>query len=337
MGKRDIRLDVLRALAILSIFVAHSSPNEAVFQLRNFDVTMMAFLMGASFYLSTQKHGDIIYFPYVKKRFNRLIVPSWTFTVFFFTLFFIISVLFNEDFYFSMTHIIQSFTLLQGVSYMWIMAVFFIVALLSPLLLRISNAIKSNLLYFGLLIIGYLIYLILLFVNENISNELLQRYFQNYVINGMGYGLVAAVGIRLYKLKKEKLLILSGLFALIFIGLMFYNNFEPTQSFKYPPSIYYFSYGLFVSILLFYLLSIKKVREVFEINQIIWLSKHSLTLYLYHTIPLYILRIFGDRITWIDVNFVTRFSFLVILSILFVLVHNYIKSKMTSSKQIKNI
>ncbi len=323
---RDNTIDILRALAILSIILAHSGPTEALFELRNFDVTMMAFLMGASFYLSSQKHARLNYKSYVKKRFNRLIVPSWIFTCFFFILFFIISVLASDKFYFSITHVLQSFTLLQGVSYMWILAVFFIVSLCSPLLLYISNKIQSNFYYFCLLVLGYITYSFLLSVNDSISHELLQNYFQSYVLNGLGYSLVAAVGIRIYKLKKKNLIYFSGLFGMIFIVLAFYHGFESTQSFKYPPEIYYLSYGLFVSILLFYLLNFIKVEELFNLRLIHWLSKYSLTLYLYHTIPLYILRFFGNELEWIDTYFITRFSYLLFISILFVSAHNHLKA-----------
>ncbi|PAK50013.1 acyltransferase family protein, partial [Priestia megaterium] len=70
--KRDERIDILRAIAILCIILAHSNPMGVIFQLRNFDVTMMVFLMGSSFFLSNQKK-TINYGNYVIKRFKRLI------------------------------------------------------------------------------------------------------------------------------------------------------------------------------------------------------------------------------------------------------------------------
>ncbi|KFN90233.1 hypothetical protein TMUPMC115_2021 [Tetragenococcus muriaticus PMC-11-5] len=66
--KRDVRIDTLRALAILLIMYAHTRPPQWLYELRNFDVILMTFILGASYYLSTErKKKPKPYFSYFKR------------------------------------------------------------------------------------------------------------------------------------------------------------------------------------------------------------------------------------------------------------------------------
>ncbi|MGH2097433.1 hypothetical protein ACRCJR_06025 [Aerococcus urinaeequi] len=66
MANRDKNIDIMRTLAIVCIFFAHVQSPDWLLQFRNFDVPLMSFLMGASFYLSYQ-NKEINYINYVKK------------------------------------------------------------------------------------------------------------------------------------------------------------------------------------------------------------------------------------------------------------------------------
>lgn len=319
--KRDARIDILRATAILCIILAHSIPNGIIFQIRNFDVTLMVFLMGASFFLSN-KGKTIKYFDYVIKRFNRLVVPTWKFLIFFFGVFYLFSLFLNDEFYFSAKEIITSFTLISGIGYVWVIKVFFIVALVSPLILYISKRIESNSLFFLILLLFYAIYALLLFVNHSFSEGYIQKLFENFLVEPFGYILVATFGIRLFNLKKKDLIYLSGAFLIIFLVLMVYHNYAPIQDFKYPPTFYYQSYGLFFSFFLFYFLSNNRVMELFNKKSIIFLSKYSLDLYFCHIIPIYIIVLYSDYFPIINVNFITRFLFLLIGGLIILVLKN---------------
>lgn len=50
--ERNTKIDILRAIAMICIIIAHSKPDALTFQLRNFDVIMIVILLGASFQLS---------------------------------------------------------------------------------------------------------------------------------------------------------------------------------------------------------------------------------------------------------------------------------------------
>ena len=61
--ERDYKIDILRFIAIICIILSHTKPPETIFLLRNFDVTLMVMIMGASFYLSNNNKNinyDII-------------------------------------------------------------------------------------------------------------------------------------------------------------------------------------------------------------------------------------------------------------------------------------
>ena len=83
VNQRDSRLDILRALAILLIVLAHI-PNVPVSlkNFRTFDVPLMAILLGASYQIT--KGNSLGYCIYLKKRIKRLLIPTWTFLVIFF-------------------------------------------------------------------------------------------------------------------------------------------------------------------------------------------------------------------------------------------------------------
>ena len=91
---RDTTIDIMRVIGIMLIILAHVSPPEFLFQLRTFDVPMMIFISGMSYYVASKKDVKIV--PYVKSRFRRLVVPAWIFI----TLFYITIYVFNpEKFY----------------------------------------------------------------------------------------------------------------------------------------------------------------------------------------------------------------------------------------------
>ena len=71
---RNQKIDHLRALAILCIILAHTGLQGILFNLRCFDVPLMAFCLAISYYYSSK---NLSYISYVKKRFTRLMVPTY--------------------------------------------------------------------------------------------------------------------------------------------------------------------------------------------------------------------------------------------------------------------
>ena len=324
--RRDFRIDSMRAIGILSVVLAHSrAENEWIAQLRIFDVVLLVLLLGNSFYISSI-NKKLDYIKYVQKRFSKLVIQTWLFLTIFFLLFFFISVYSNQNYYFTRRVIIRSYLLLDGIGYVWIMRVFFLVALISPFLLEISSRINNDFVYLIFVCGGYLFYIFLLYVNSNLSG-LLHLIFSNFIIYGFSYSLIAAVGIRIPTLNKKGIFFYAFFFLSAFVFLTFSQGYFPLelQQNKYPPQIYYLSYGLFMSLMLNLLFNIKFVATIFNNEFVRFLSKSSAWLYFWHIIPVYIIQFYGTSIPIISKYSLTRFLFILLIAVFITFAHNVVK------------
>ncbi|MHA6249446.1 acyltransferase family protein [Pontibacter sp. CAU 1760] len=338
---RDTKIDILRCIAILCIILAHSHPNRWLFQLRNFDVVLMVLLLGNSFYLSSV-NKKLNYLNYVRKRFNRLVVPTWVFLTIFFALFYLLDILTNDFPFFSYSKIIASYTLATtgaGIGYVWIMRVFFVIALVCPFLLKLSERVKDNRVYMLLLVLAYLFYELLLaverytdaafnsldFIHRDLD-ETIDVLYTAFFLNCVGYVLVAAVGIRLVKLSRREVIFCCLALFVILLALLYKHHFAFTQGFKYPPRLYYLAYGLYMSLTAYSLLHIQKVRKLFDNSLVLFISKTSAWLYFWHIIFIYVVKFFGDDIPLISDNWVYRFLFIFTSSLALTYIHELTKA-----------
>ena len=322
--ERNTKIDILRAIAMICIIFAHTNPDPLLFKIRNFDVIMIVILLGASFQLSMQ-NKTIHYSQYIIKRFKRLIIPTWIFLTIFFSIFMLLSSVTNRE-YFTLPIIIDSYALMVGIGYVWIMRVFFIVALISPLLLYMSNKVKSDLYYFMILILAYLIYYLLYIQLDNI-HEPYNKFYKLIILEGIGYSIIAAIGIRLLRLKNKSYttILIGSIFLFGFLSI--YYQFEPIQNFKYPPHLYYMSYGIMMTFILYKLLSVKQIHDKLNNIFIMFIAKHSLWLYFWHILTIYILHIFKPYLVYSNANFITRFIFIFGLALIITIIHNKISKK----------
>lgn len=325
---RNVKLDILRGLALLCIIIAHAQPPTWLSQVRNFDVVLMTLLLGCSYYISNQKK-EYSYLDHIKKRFFRLVVPTWVFTTIFFIFFYFVSIIRADDFYFELNQIIGSYTMMNGINsigYIWIMRVFFIVALICPFILRISMYLKSDFMYFTYLFFFYIIYLFLYqFIVD--LNGIVLLFYINIVIYGLGYGFIVALGVRLPSLHNRKVDFLFCVFSIISIVLMYHYDFAKTQKFKYPPELYYISYGIFCSLFLYRILDFNIVKGALDNKFIRYISENSAWLYFWHIIFCYFIILFGSSLTFINDYFITRFLFLLLGALVITYLHQYILKK----------
>ena len=216
------------------------------------------------------------------------------------------------------------------------MRVLFLVAILNPIVLCISKKIKYNSYYFIGLILVYIIYLIIISINTQLDG-IAKLIFDNIIVSSIGWGLIASIGIRLKELSKKELYIYASIFLLVFICLAFKYNFESTQNYKYPPTMYYISYGVFVSLFLLIILDFKYIYNIFNNRFVKYISVNSLWVYFWHIIPVYILDIYGSYITIINSNFITRFIFICISTLIITIIQEYIQSKIRNTKEMRII
>lgn len=276
---RDTRFDTLRVIGLLCIILAHTNPPPILFQLRNFDVPLMVIVSGAVFGIASLRN-ELNYLEYFKKRVLRLLNPTWVFLSFYFIIIYIFSLLIGFNYPYSVKTILSSYTLISGIGYVWIIRVFILVAAIAPLILKLHNKIKEDILYFGMLLLLYITYEITYLYYNNINIHVIDFLIQNIVFYIIPYGCLFGLGLRLPTLSKKSIQVIVIInFVLFCVFLLKYS--PDTQLYKYPPRLYYLSYSVFVSLLLYLLLSVKPLK-ILSNNMILFISSPSMWIYLWH-------------------------------------------------------
>lgn len=284
---RNTRIDFLRALGLAMIILAHAGPPALVMQLRNFDVTLMVLISGISFGRSYHQEP---FADYLWKRVKRLVFPVWIFLSIYFSAVALFDLPFET---LTTSRVLGSYFLMDGIGFVWIIKVFLLVALAAPLIYRFHQRTVDNLIYFTVIAVA--------FVGYEAARILTSSYFESWpgkLVEPIGhymipYTLVFAIGLRLPSLKLEETLLGMNLCLSLFIVMAFFlaiqhGDLVPTQLHKYPPTLYYFSYGLSVALAAW--LASGRIcqlleRFTFVKSVTLFAAQNSIWIYLWH-IPL---------------------------------------------------
>lgn len=291
--QRNISFDVLKAIGLLCVILAHTPDLPApLFAARNFDVPLMVFVSGLLF-----KSGKSDYWAYLRKRIPRLLAPVWIFMFFFFTT----SPLFDKSF--TIEEIMGAVLMLDGMDYIWIIRVFVLIAAVSPLLAKLQKQIGDR--YFIVTIaVIYLTYEVCLhwlnladfshyfdhFGFPHTLPDLIQFLLSDLLLLLIPYACVFSLGT-IAKSMKTKYILLLGTACLMIFGVIAFSLFGllETQQHKYPPDLFYLSYALGVSLLLYGGSKWKgwqRVRAERIMPAIVFLSASSMWVYLWHILVL---------------------------------------------------
>ena len=119
------------------IILAHVSPPNILFQIRNFDVPFMVFLSGilAADSLKREKKKAAYRFSgYIRKRVSRLLLPTWCFLGFYFVALHMLGVQFSS------AVIMKSFLLQHdSIGYVWVIWIYLMCGIMVPFFDRIST------------------------------------------------------------------------------------------------------------------------------------------------------------------------------------------------------
>lgn len=272
---RDERIDLLRAIGLLAIILAHVDPSEFLFDLRNFDVPLMVIVGGMSFYLSYRKSS---YFNYIQDRFVRLVLPVWMFLTFLF----LIALLVNKPI--SQETVVDSYLLIGGIGYVWIIRVFLLVAIFAPLVKIIDDKIFDKKYFYVILLAFYVVYELLVKYLVPASGSLAE-----IAVGTIPYVLVFALGIHVYQWSARASLICGAIFLAAYFWLAWVYSaregyYVSTQVFKYPPTAYYLSYAVGVSMVLWAFSAkitgfFKKIKVY---SFLMFCGSNSIWIYLWH-------------------------------------------------------
>ena len=157
MAKRDVSIDIMRFLGVMSIMIAHANPPGWVFQLRNFGMPMLVVASGLT-YAVIYKQRTMEVGKFYRHRLSRLVIPAWIFMSLFYPLYYLFTKLTGAAYPFELRDILGAYTFYSGVGFFWIFKIYIILALITPLALRIKASALSNTVYFWALWLGYLAY-----------------------------------------------------------------------------------------------------------------------------------------------------------------------------------
>ncbi|MBO5478006.1 MAG: acyltransferase [Clostridia bacterium] len=278
--ERKVELDYLKVIGIIMIILAHVCNNVIVYKFRNFDVILLIMISGI---LVSNKQFDSKkeVLEYYKKRFFKIIFPTWIFLLILFTGNYFAN-FWNLGIEISVKDIIDSFIFTNdGIRYTWIIRVFTFTALFTPLLCNMKKKMNYKI-YWSIMLGLYLLYSILLKLNVFNNIQVINLGF-NYIVPYVC--IIFSLGLYTSDIKKNKLLVISLINIAVYIILeviLKVNTIEGMKSFKYPPSLYYLTYGIGISLLLYYFFKYIINNKLRTSSIISYISKNSLYLYFIH-------------------------------------------------------
>lgn len=293
---RDGKIDFIRAVCSLLVILAHVSAPEWINEIRTFDVVCLVLISGMSLIHSSNTQ----YGKYVWKRIEKLLFPTYFMMLFIFLGSYVACSILRVNQLYSRSTVIHSFLLLNegSMGYVWIVRIYLIIAVLSPVISVLSDKTNSFGSYIAVNALCVLFaFFILKIVSSIISNSTLRVIIIDWIYGGFVYSVIAFDGLWLIKNKKDikkTMFLVSGVFCFLSIVLSLKNDtlFFAPGHFKFPPRLYYCVYGLLVGIALYILAPNTKL------NAVKWVSINSFKIYLWHIV---FLHVYG---------MMTKFSFL---------------------------
>lgn len=272
-------LDFFKALGLLCVILAHVDAPRAVVFFRSFDVP---FLVMISASLASLTDRNERYISYVWKRVKRLILPAWLYLAFCTIVFAVLKVK-------SPSEMLPSFLFRKyQFGFVWIIFLYFVMALTVPLLRRIfANCTQWRILkktMVAMLLIWGGVMFELICINTDLYSISIMEYTFFYVVP---YGIVSIFGIIAVKVQRKWLFALSVFFIVItaVCSLCLYHTqglIVRPDAFTQPARFYYISFCLAVGFL-FYALFRDRNWKLFSSPVIVFLSRHSLWIYLWHS------------------------------------------------------
>ena len=276
-------IDFLKAVGLTGIIIAHVGPPAWAMMLRNFDVPLMVILSSILAERSYRKYNDggvLSAGKYCLTRIKRLVIPTWIFL----TLYFMITRLIDGHFQ-SIQFYIDSYCLTKyGMGYVWVILIYLYSAILIPIFCKWRVS-KRNA---AVVVVIYLLYEMAYHFKIGVSNKVLDTTFY-YIVP---YGLLTYFGANYKQLSmKARCRIIAGAFIVFAMFGCYYwltsGTPQNVQIAKYPPRLYYLSYGVLWSFSLL-LLCEKHQLKIYTSPFIRYISAHSLWIYLWHILAIYV-------------------------------------------------
>lgn len=287
-SNRDLYIDTLRAIGLISIMLVHSNIPRILYQINLFNVPLMIVVSGIVAGNTCKKK----YQHYVMSRLKRLLIPTWIFITAYLSFLFLLSKMGVINYFdFNLHNIICSYCLLDsesgGIGFVWIIRVFILTMFITPLIARCNLLIKNDWIYSSI-IICLLVFQVLLFIPS--CSIVKSVWYKQVLLYFVGYQVFIWFGLRLKRINSSVVGlitfilicvdILLCLYRMLYCGMNIYD-----LDYKTPPYLDYQLYGMAVSSLLFYC---KKVFiKISKVRLIQFIGQNTIWLYFWH-IPIVI-------------------------------------------------
>lgn len=321
MCKRKYSIDYLKFIGIICLVLAHVQAPKFIEEIRGFDVPLMVFLsgiLGAESYKRSRSG-----YKYIVKRIGRLIIPTYIFLVVFYFCMWMVGKLPSWDI------IMHSFLFQRDsgiVGYVWIIWIYVLCAVMTPVIIYIKSIRKSKYIYIFLLVLYEVI------ANTGFLVE--DRFFYYSFYSMIPYGLFLTIGILYQEMnRKSKMILAIGSLLLHFLYVMYlYTNvgsYVSINEYKYPARFYFFSYSLPISIVLYEISNkLENLARLPQSNIVLFASRHSLWIYLWHIFFLAIINYIIPINNWI-----IRFVVVFMMSFFMTWMQNFVFSGLQKKKQ----
>lgn len=286
MTDRHIEYDLMRVVGISSIMLAHANPPETIFQLRNIGIPVLIAASAMTF-RAIDDRSPLEAPSFLRHRIWRLTVPVWAFMTLWFTSVFAVAALAGKAQPFSAGYVLNSYLFLTEQGFTWIFKVYILLALLTPLALRLRHLPIGLLAWGGVLgavLVGH--HLLTLPLRADVASDW-RDLIEDVLLIIVPYGALYLYAMRLPD-HSDRQLALAGLVAFAAFAVMAAmrwhdaGHFLPTQADKYPPGPYYLAYGLF-GVHFVYLVFRRLPTLPGRVRQAVhWLASNSLWIYLWH-------------------------------------------------------
>ena len=284
MCMRDSKIDFIRALCSMTVILAHVSAPAWINDIRTFDVVVLVMLSGMSLMYASRTS----YSRYLWKRIQKLVLPTLLMMALVFSGSYIVCSVLGINQLYSGNQILRSFMLLNegSMGYVWIVRVYFMVAILTPII-RFAEERTTKLTSMLLInIVGFFAADLLLLSSGILPDSLLRTVLLDWGHSSLVYALIAYDGLWIIQNRNKSNVIIGVcacvfLFCTIIISIPAHQLIFDPSSYKFPPQVYYCSYGVLVGILLY---RIAPNREMYIVR---WLSSRSFSIYLWHIVMLH--------------------------------------------------
>ena len=244
--ERILSIDLLRAIGLFMIILAHIGPCPLLFELRAFDVVLMVFVSGLTF--SMKK--DFNYVQYLINRTLRLIIPTYIFL----TVYFLVRYVFLHDV--DIRTMFLTYSLINGIGYVWIIRIFLLVMIVAPMIYKITTKLSINQLLLLYAVMFFAVDLLVVFSANTPSS--IQKIFTLVVIPLMGYSVPYSIAIKVKEHNDSIPVLLSTILMFLIAAVAIYamqGNPPHIYPYKYPPRSVYLLYGVNIAVWLYWFMN----------------------------------------------------------------------------------